>query len=280
MKWPADKSSHSLTIPRGLAHSHTSPKESRRVAINLDRPMPDSIELLTAHHLPYRVVNIIENAQQYVVLVTAYLTSWTHLDHAIKATVARGVPITLVMRAPDGAKRDREKRQEEADALRALGVQVHFVERLHAKAYANEHEAIVTSFNLVSGSNESIELGVLIQDQELVRDLINKVRTYCPDLAPTDKKAAPTKTVAQVAKEPQSAFCIGCAEPRPFDGTKPMCLSCYRSSKKGSAADTLPRRSCHACGKPGPATLDRPICPDCWKALPKDVQKQLTAALG
>ena len=51
--------------------------------------MPDSIELLTAHHLPYRVVNIIENAEQFVVLVTAYFTSWTDLDHAIRATVAR-----------------------------------------------------------------------------------------------------------------------------------------------------------------------------------------------
>ena len=241
--------------------------------------MPDSIELLTAHHLPYRVVNIIENAKQFVVLVTAYLTSWTHLDHAIKATVARGVPITLVMRAPDGAKRDREKRQEEADALRELGVTVHFVERLHAKAYANEQEAIVTSFNLVSGSNESIELGVLIQDQELVSDLINKIRTYCPELSPLGKPAVQVKAAAPAAKAVESAFCIGCCEARPFDGTKPMCVSCYRSSKKGTEVERLPRRSCHACGKPGPGTLDKPICPDCWKALPKDVQKHLSATL-
>ena len=241
--------------------------------------MSDSIELLTAHHLPYRVVNIIENAKQFVVLVTAYLDSWTHLDHAIKATVARGVPITLVMRAPDGAKRDREKRQEEADGLKALGVKVHFVERLHAKAYANEQEAIVTSFNLVSGSNESIELGVLIQDQVVVNDLLSKVRTYCPELSPLGKPAAQAKAAAPAAKAVESAFCIGCSDPVPFDGTRPMCLSCYRSSKKGSEVERLPRRSCHACGKPGPGTLDKPICPDCWKVLPKDVQKQLSADL-
>lgn len=242
--------------------------------------MSDSIELLTAHHLPYRVVNIIENAQQFVVLVTAYLTSWTHLDHAIKATIARGVPITLVMRAPDGAKRDREKRQDEADDLKKLGVKVHFVERLHAKAYANEQEAIVTSFNLVSGSNESIELGVLIQDQALVSELINKVRTYCPELSPVGKHAEHAKAAAPAAKAAESAFCIGCGDLRPFDGTKPMCLSCYRSSKKGTDVERLPRRSCHACGKPGPGTLDKPICPECWKSLPKEVQKQLSAALN
>lgn len=242
--------------------------------------MSESIELLTAHHLPYRVVNIIENAQQFVVLVTAYLTSWTHLDHAIKATIARGVPITLVMRAPDGPQRDQKKRREEADDITKLGVKVHFVERLHAKAYANEQEAIVTSFNLVSGSNESIELGVLIQDQHLVDDLINKIRTYCPELSPLGKPAAQAKAAATpVAKAVESAFCIGCGEARAFDGTRPMCLSCYRSSKKGTDMERLPRRACHACGKPGPGTLDRPICPECWKTLPKDVQKQLSAAL-
>ena len=36
--------------------------------------MPENIELLTAHHLPYRVVNIIENAEQFVVPLNDLLT--------------------------------------------------------------------------------------------------------------------------------------------------------------------------------------------------------------
>lgn len=248
--------------------------------------MAENVELLTAHHLPYRVVNIIENAQEFVVLVTAYLSSWTHLDHSIKNTIARGVPVSLVMRAPDGAKRDREKREEEAKALEALGVKVHFVERLHAKAYVNEKEAIVTSFNLVSGSNESIELGVLIQDQGLVRDCISKIRGYCPELAIEKPKAAKAVKVTHAGArkeepaEESAAFCIGCSDPLAFNPTKPMCLSCYRSSKKGDNMDALPRRACHCCGKPGPGSLSRPICPACWQALPKESQIKITAALG
>lgn len=246
--------------------------------------MPENIELLTAHHLPYRVVNIIENAQEFVLLVTAYLTSWTHLDHAIKTTIARGVPINLVMRAPDGAKRDREKREQEAEDLRQLGVKVHFVERLHTKAYVNEKEAIVTSFNLVGGSNESIELGVLIQDPVLVRDCVSKVQAYCPDLVaakPPATKANRAATPASPKHEAETpAACIGCSDPLPFNPTKPMCLSCYRSSKNGEDLAALEKRSCHRCGKPGPATLARPICPECWKSLPKDLQDRITAALA
>lgn len=84
---------------------------------------------------------------------------------------------------------------------------------------------------------------------------------------------------APAAKPTGSAFCIGCGDPRPFDGTKPMCLSCSGSSKSGTDLSQLPRRTCHVCGWPSPQTLAKPICPDCWKALPIDVQKQLSAAL-
>jgi hypothetical protein len=248
--------------------------------------MAESVELLTAHHLPYRVVNIIEDAQQFVVLVTAYLTSWTHLEHAIRGTIARGVPISLVLRAPDGAKRDRDKREEEADFMKSLGVKVHFVERLHAKAYVNEKEAIVTSFNLVSGSNESIELGVLIQDPALVLDCVAKIQGYCNgpliDTPNSAKGSQPTAAAPtqEPKREAEAAFCIGCADRGPFNPSKPMCLSCYRSSKKGRDLDALPKRSCHSCGKPGPSTLSRPICPSCWQELPKPEQARITAALS
>jgi len=243
--------------------------------------MADNVELLTAHHLPYRVVNIIEEAREFVVLVTAYLTSWPHLDHAIKGAVARGVEVSLVLRAPDGAQRDRAKREREANDLKELGARVHFIERLHAKAYINEGAAIVTSFNLVSGSNESIELGVLLQDAQLVHDCIAKIQAYCPELVigRPSKARAPAKQAASPAPAVH-AHCIGCAEHVPFDPARPFCLSCYRTSKKGADVSSLSRRVCHRCGGEGPATLDRPICPTCWKQIPKDEQARITAAIG
>ena len=112
------------------------------------------------------------------------------------------------------------------------------------------------------GSNSTTEVGIDGADRPLLDEL------------PDPKAAEATAT-----KPAESAFCIGCGDPRPFDGTKPMCLSCYRSSKKGTEVERLPRRTCHVCGWPSPQTLDKPICPDCWKSLPKDVQKHLSAAL-
>lgn len=241
--------------------------------------MADNVELLTAHHLPFRVLNIIEEAQDFVVLVTAYLKSWTHLDHALKAAVARGVPVTVILRSPDGAKRDREKRTSEAKALEALGANVHYVDRLHAKAYVNEKAAIVTSFNLVSGSNESIELGVLIQDHDLVDDCIAKIRTYCPELD-DPRQAGKATERALISAAAETGHCIGCAEHLPRNPEKPLCRSCYRSSKKGSDLTALPERGCHFCGGGHAATLARPICQSCWKKIPKQEQATITASLA
>jgi hypothetical protein len=233
-----------------------------------------SAELLTAHHLPYRVVNVIEDAKEFVVLVTAYLEMWTHLEHAIRGAVARRVPVTAILRTPDGSKREQDKKRDAAKHLEGLGATVHFVERLHAKAYINEGEAIVTSFNLVRASQDSIELGVHIQDPELVRDCLRKVSAYCPELSkPVKPTAKPAGREAQPKKE--DGFCIGCAESHPVDPTKPMCRSCYRSSKRGADPAALPKRSCHFCGSDHAATLDRPICIKCWKALSKTEQDDL-----
>lgn len=240
-----------------------------------------STELLTAHHLPYRVVNVIENATEYVVLVTAYLQTWTHLDHAIRSAIARGVRVAAVLRSPDGSKREQDKKREEADALAELGVRVHFVDRLHAKAYMNENELIVTSFNLVHASQDSIELGVHFQEAALAQQCLSKIRAYCPELE-VGKPAEPTRSKSPVATSPTagSAYCIGCADPMPSDPSRPLCKSCYRSSRRGTELEALPRRTCHRCGSAHSSSLVRPICIECWKTLSKDEQTTLKQILS
>src|SRR5690606_32959106 len=120
------------------------------------------LETITDHHLAAKVIDVVTEAQEFAVLVTAYLKTWSHLTTAIRNAVDRGVRVHLVIRDEDGRKQEREKRSQELEKLQALGVIVHEVERLHAKAYLNERECIITSFNLLGASQDSIEIGVRV----------------------------------------------------------------------------------------------------------------------
>lgn len=228
-------------------------------------------DILTAHHLPYAVVNILEKAQQYAVLTTAYLRSWLHLDHTIRTAVKRGVRVHLVIRTPDGSNRDRVKTRAEIDKFANAGVTVHPVERLHAKVYLNESEAIVTSFNLVMESHESHEIGVRFTDPQVVGDFFEALLGFAPGLEEARSKEARTETPSQLEKQAArsaTAFCIGCSDELPRNPRRPLCRSCYSRSDGGYRCEELSKRVCHLCGKPHPGTLERPLCRECYRALP------------
>ncbi len=233
--------------------------------------------IITGHKIPAAVLDLIVEAQDYLVLTTAYLKSWIHLDHALKQALGRGVRVHCLIRTPDGQRRDREKAEEEIEQLEELGVQVHQLERLHAKAYINETRAIVTSFNLVSDSQNSLELGVLISEPALVEQCLAALADYCPPIREvrTPRAPRPTRPRPQTPRAPRmietdTSFCIGCASSEhPYNLDKPLCRSCYRKSADGSDYTVLENRVCHRCGRANRSTVERPLCYSCFKKLPE-----------
>lgn len=227
--------------------------------------MPDHTEVLTAHRVAPAVVNVLDNAQKYAVLVTAYLRPWVHLTQAVANARKRGVEIRCILRDPDGAKRDREKTKAARAELEELGVVFHIVKRLHAKVYLNESEAVVTSFNLVGGSHDSVEFGVRLTEKAVVTDCFEAVRQYEDSLDQlVDGQAKPKATDAKF----KAGFCVGCADAgHPYDPKKPLCRSCYTQSKRATDYDALSARVCHSCGSAHAATVARPLCYRCYKRL-------------
>lgn len=135
---------------------------------------------------------------------------------------------------------------------------MHPVPRLHAKVYLNESQAVITSFNLVGGSHDSVEFAVRIADPGVVAECYEMVASYCPELKAARATARPTKV----------GFCIGCgSDSQGYDPAKPLCRDCYKASKRGAACDSLPNRVCHSCGVGHKATLEKPLCYDCYKQL-------------
>jgi PLD-like domain len=229
--------------------------------------MPEAnLKVLSAHHVAHAVLNVLEEAREHVVLVTAYLRPWIHLEQAVKEAVERGVKVACIIRDPDGPKRDQEKAKEAIETLKKLRASVHIVPRLHAKVYLNESQAVVTSFNLVGGSHDSVEFGVRIGDPEVVKECYERLASYCPELkSGSTVKHSESRAAARPTKV---GFCVGCgSDSQGYDPAKPLCRDCYKESRRGTACDVLPKRVCHSCGAAHKASLEKPLCYDCFKQL-------------
>ena len=120
--------------------------------------------------------------------------------------------------------------------------------------------AVITSFNLVGASHDSVEFGVRIRNPKVVADCFERLATYAPEL-----KGDNAESLQRGAKV---GYCIGCASDSvAYDPAKPLCRDCYKASKRGSAPEGLTKRVCHSCGESHDATLEKPLCYPCYKQL-------------
>ena len=116
---------------------------------------------------------------------------------------------------------------------------------LHAKIYANEDMAILTSHNLTIRQNgSSIEVGVSYsRDEDIYEELMNSVKRIAQIL---DAKVLTNNRKDK--KDPFIGYCIRCGNVIPlFIGT-PLCKSCYndwKDLKEKQSKETY----CHFCGK-------------------------------
>ena len=108
------------------------------------------------------VISIVENAQQFVVIVSPYsdLTGWDKLKEAINGASTRGVNVFYYVRKGEGS-----------NGIEELNVKIYEVDMLHAKMFFNENEAIIASFHLMN--NEDINWAILLNNQQEYKGLID-----------------------------------------------------------------------------------------------------------
>lgn len=246
------------------------------------------MEVIGGTDISGEVLRLIDGAQKVVILVSPYFDPWARLDTAIRSALGRpGMKVVLVLRG--GV--DRAKQEEKAQDLRRAGVLVTFLDKLHAKAYVSESQAILTSMNLLQSSAlNSWELAVRVtrgpepgeyeqvleevrallrradQERELeAKGLLAKAPAPKPGLNPFDaalmaplKKQAPAKS--------RVGSCIRCGDGIPFNPERPLCGDCYASWAKFANAD-YKENHCHACGKERSTTFAKPLCRGCWEAV-------------
>ncbi|WP_426754781.1 phospholipase D-like domain-containing protein [Myxococcus sp. Y35] len=93
------------------------------------------------------VQDLIKEADRELILVTPYFKPWNHLQTAIRTRLKARIPVTLIIRA-DEIQKTAPYLQPFADE----GARVLSLDRLHAKLYMSEKQAVLTSMNLLETS--------------------------------------------------------------------------------------------------------------------------------
>ena len=251
------------------------------------------VEFLADWQVGDALLRIVAQARQRLTLVSPYNRHWGHLKREVAAARQRGVAVTIYYRAdeaaplaqPDRAATDKVMADGAADGVAANEVAVVPVRMLHAKIYANESVALVTTMNLLETSAMySREVGLLITDAKLRRQVDDYIKSLHADAAteapkpdvpipgasipgapiPEGRTAyrngagrVPAAGIAEPAGK-SSGFCIECGDAKGFEPERPLCIPCYaRFGRKGA------HRRCHRCGEPHPAQLNEPLCQPC-----------------
>ena len=220
-----------------------------------------SVEFLADWQIGDALLRIVTQARRQLVLVSPYNKHWGHLKREVVSAYSRGVAVSIYYRADEPSPAD------EYDGLTGVPIPM-----LHAKIYANEQAALVTSMNLVETSaNHSREIGFLVRDARLRQEISDYISSLSenaatgasPRMAGTNRNGSARLHHVETASDiidivNETGFCIECRDPLTFDPGKPLCPPCYSRYGRNSV-----HQHCHNCGSNYSALLNQPLCPNC-----------------
>lgn len=216
------------------------------------------------HH---EVIGLIKRAKQRLVLVSPYIDLWRGVITDIERAAIAGVKVSVIARGGEDQAKQSQALRRLTPCLHSVG----YIDRLHAKMYLSEHEAIITSMNLVESSAlNSVEIAVHIEQAYATKEF-NQAKRICDDLlkiAEQDEKRAavmekPVRSAPLVTgRRRKRGFCIRCSASIDFDPEKPLCEDCFKVWARYKNPE-YEEQHCHACGEEVATSLQEPLCEDC-----------------
>ena len=240
-------------------------------------------KFLTTTAVSYHIENIINQAEDRLVIISPYLRvnsriqtyiqnkCWEYIN---KTDVDHPLATLIIYRHE---KQDPELEEWFHSLPYAL---VGFCEDLHAKCYINEKEALVTSMNLYEYSQvNNYEMGILVSsdtEPELYREIESEVQNIRSTMTAVHfddgeieefwKKQHPFASSDTDPENalPESGFCLRCQTGIPFAMDRPYCNSHYRTWARFKNAD-YEESHCHACGSEHDTSMAKPLCLSCFR---------------
>lgn len=211
-------------------------------------------KFLETHGIFSKVASILDTAKQFVYIVSPYIELSTEQELNFEGATKRNVKTVIIYRKKENSS------LQERESLRFLkglpNIQLISILDLHAKIYANENEAVLSSRNLTNRKEGcSIEVGVVFdRTEQTYQDLINTV----------EKMKGYVKAKEITSANDEVGYCIRCGRPIPYDCSHPLCWECYQEwSLYGN--EEYQERFCHKCGRETYGiTFRKPVEPRCY----------------
>ncbi len=223
------------------------------------------MRMLSANKVPPAFEELVEHASQRIVIVTPYFEPWSHLTATLYQKLERKIPMFILLRGGE----DRAKREVSVRPFKQRGAQVLFLDRLHAKIYLSEHQALLTSMNLLGASRDSWEVGTLFDAAEdatsysqlvaIAMELFNTV-----SLTAAKERSAPADHRVAASRSTVRGHCIRCSSAINADPQKPFCRGCYESWAEWENPD-YQEQFCLMCGRQWSSSMAKPLCRACWE---------------
>lgn len=220
-------------------------------------------ELLNTQEIMTWINQLIDNSQRFICLVSPFINLDREQMVMLEDASSRNVPITVIYR--QGADKQISRNNDSFDFLKSVpAVKLFACPELHAKIYANEDYALLTSRNLYTAQEGcSIETGVYYENADPVYEGLRQI---------VDRLKRISKQVKQLGiKEPKSempecGFCIKCGKKIPYSPyDKPLCQECNNDYEEKGSKGSYRGDFCHRCGKEWDVRVRYPLDHACWE---------------
>ena len=134
-------------------------------------------KFLKDNALNYELENIFEKAQEQILIISPYIKLHERFRSRLLNKKGNHDLEIIVVFGKNEEDMSRSMKQEDFEFFQQFpNIEIRYEKRLHAKYYANEHTAILTSMNLYSFSQDNnIEVGVLTK-VTLFNNFVNTIR--------------------------------------------------------------------------------------------------------
>ena len=134
-------------------------------------------KIITGIHLPSELCSLIEKAEERIYIICPFIELHHHFKRALKKHLANDKIKIVVLFGKFTNNTHYKLIEEDSEFLKSFpNIRILYHSRLHAKFYANEKTALVTSLNMNHSShNNNLEYGISIdiKSSPLTKDLFS-----------------------------------------------------------------------------------------------------------